>query len=707
MLKRLMAVLLLCGVVLSAVAAQAQGQDEPRFLGPTASLHGNTGLWNVVSPQTLPPGQAAFSVWYDRMFRDPGALTTSAVGVGGAVGITDWFEFGANWEINRRVLMRQFEETSFGQQSLGLFGTQTPNSPPTFGELAGGSNSMPQLRSPATRTGTLTGAAGYYNEFPFTSRNSSNGVGPFTLGFKINAMAESKGDPFALGFYTYATIPSHRSATFLRARSIQTGDLQFGSDILASKSMMDFARLYGNIGFRRLQSPDNGRIVLLSDIVPIRLAFLAPIDSRIQFLAEGTADLFVGARTPNTSFGAEDPVDVTFGFRAFLSRYMNLSAGYRRNVSQTNEGGDKHGFVVMLGYNYGPPRMDVLPTPPTLTCTGDPAQVEAGQPVRLSAMGVSATGAPLDYTWTTNGGTIQGTGPVVTLQTTGLSAGTYIATVRATEAPGVSADCNVTIMVRAPAPPPPPPPARPPTVSLTVNPPRVQVGGAVNAVATANSPDGRPLTYRWTVTPQGQVQGTGANVRIDTTGLQPGNYTVRVVVTDDRGLSAEATAQFAVDAPPPPPPPPQVSKLDECLFARNSARVDNVCKAKLDNVALRLQSEADATLAIVGYSESNETNAAQLAQNRANNVRTYLQQDKGIAAGRLDVRTGTGAVGAEYRRVDLHLVPRGATFTGARIFPSVDGETPVVAEQEQEPATPVAAAPASGNARREVIARVR
>src|SRR5687768_17136403 len=86
MLKRLLAALLLCGVVWSAVAAQ--GQDAPRFLEPTASLHGNTGLWNVVSPQTLPPGQAAFSVWYDRMFRDPGALTTSAVGVGGAVGLT-------------------------------------------------------------------------------------------------------------------------------------------------------------------------------------------------------------------------------------------------------------------------------------------------------------------------------------------------------------------------------------------------------------------------------------------------------------------------------------------------------------------------------------------------------------------------------------------------------------------------------------------
>jgi hypothetical protein len=207
LMKRVALLLMLCGAGWSAAEAQGQGQQqESRFLRPTASLHGNTGLWRVVSPQTLPPGQAAFSVWYDRMFRDPGALTTSAVGVGGAVGLTDWFEFGANWEINRRILMRQFEETSFGQQSLGLFGTQTPNAPPTLGQLAPGSNVMPQLRSPATRTGALTGAAGYYNEFPFVSSNSGNGVGPVTAGFKINALRESDGAPLGLGFYAYATI---------------------------------------------------------------------------------------------------------------------------------------------------------------------------------------------------------------------------------------------------------------------------------------------------------------------------------------------------------------------------------------------------------------------------------------------------------------------------------------------------------------------
>ena len=45
-------------------------------------------------------------------------------------------------------------------------------------------------------------------------------------------------------------------------------------------------------------------------------------------------------------------------------------------------------------------------------------------------------------------------------------------------------------------------------------------------------------------------------------------------------------------------------------------------------------------------------------------------------------------------------------FTGASVFPPVDEETPVLAEQEQEPATPVAAAPQTDEARRKVIARV-
>ena len=68
-----------------------------------------------------------------------------------------------------------------------------------------------------------------------------------------------------------------------------------------------------------------------------------------------------------------------------------------------NEFGDRDIIYLTRGQGAAPGTLveiespvDSSPTTPTLTCTGDPAQVEAGQPVRLSAMGVSATGAPFE-----------------------------------------------------------------------------------------------------------------------------------------------------------------------------------------------------------------------------------------------------------------------------------------------------------------------
>ena len=665
MFKSRMWIFLVCGFLLGAIGAQAQTQKQPPFLRPTASLYGSTGYWKTLTPDSLPSGQASFSVWYDRINPNPGHLTVSTVGVGGAVGLTDWLEFGANFEINRRVLVRRANQLSFGQQQLGFFGNNTPGSPPLPSELMPGSSMMPQLRFPPSPLGNLTGAAGYYNLLPFASRIQGNGVGTVTLGLKLSIFSEEMGAPVGFGVHTYATIPTHRSAAYLLSSPTQTGDVQLGSDLLLSKNVKNIADLVWNAGFRRIQSPDNGKIVELSDVVPLGFAINFPRNARLQFVEEVTANLFVGARTSNTSFGAEDPVEMTMGFRAFLTRYIGLSAGYRRNINQS--GGTKTGFVVNLSYNYGPPLLEVASTPPSLTCTADPSEVLAGEMVRLSAQGVSSSGAALTYEWSTTGGTIDGSGPVVQLRTANLAPGTYTATVRATERPGLSSDCSTRVTVRQP--PPPPPQPQPPTVTCSVDRPRVQVGEIVNLTARASSPQGRPLTYQWSST-GGQVEGSGANTRLDSTGLRPGNYTVRVRVTDDANQSAECSMQFAVEAPPPPPPPPQVSKLDECLFRLNSARVDNVCKAKLDNVALRLQSEQDATLALVGFAETTERRAQQLAQTRANNVRAYLRQ-KGIAEGRLNVRTGTGARGREYRRVDLHLVPRGATFTGFTVFPGL------------------------------------
>ena len=140
--------------------------------------------------------------------------------------------------------------------------------------------------------------------------------------------------------------------------------------------------------------------------------------------------------------------------------------------------------------------------------------------------------------------------------------------------------------------------------------------------------------------------------------------------------------------------------LDTCNFALNSGRVDNVCKAKLDSIALRLQSEPDASLTIVGFAASNERNAQQLSQTRADNVRAYLANEKAIAQGRLTSRTGAAGTGAAARKAEMHLVPRGATFQGYNI--ELDRQRVRAAQEAAVPAPAVAAKPAAGSAPRSV-----
>ncbi len=642
---------------LTAVGARAQSMDDQPSHPPSSTIYGNTGLWKVFSADNLPRHQASFSVWYDRINRNPGFLTIGTVGISGAAGITDWLEFGMNFEINKHILARRQDQLSFGQQALGLFGNRTLGSPPTPLELVPGSEILPQLRSPATRAGVFNGSAGYYNNLPWVgSRLQGNGVGTVTMGVKLNPLSEERGDRFGLAFRGYASIPTHRSANFLLSRPTQTGDWIFGSDVILSKYVRDIAEVDFNVGFRGIQSPAESRQMVLSDEVPIGFGIAIPRKTRIQVLAEVNADIFVGSHTPVTTIDARDPVDGTIGFRAWLTKGLSLSGGYRHPFNQS--GGDKNGFIADLTFST-PSQKKVPPSPPSLTCSADPTEINAGQQVNLSAQGVSSAGKLLTYEWSTTGGTIDGSGPTVKLHTDNLAPGSYTATVRAIEAPGVSADCTTSVTVRTP-----PPPPQPPTVTCSADKPRVQVGEIVTVTAQARSPQDRPLTYAWNST-GGRVEGTGATVRFDTTGLQPGSYTVRVRVTDDRNLSAECSVEVTVAAPPPPPPPPpppQASKLNDCSFRLNLARVDNVCKAKLDDVALRLRNQADATVTIVGFADTRERNGARLSDTRANNTKAYLVSEKGIADNRVQVRRGQAASGPENRKVEIHLVPRGASF---------------------------------------------
>jgi len=102
----------------------------------------------------------------------------------------------------------------------------------------------------------------------------------------------------------------------------------------------------------------------------------------------------------------------------------------------------------------------------------------------------------------------------------------------------------------------------PPSLSLVADPSMIKAcndeSARIRLVATASSPDGAPLRYKWT-TSGGRLRGEGANTTWDLGGAQPGVYQAFVEVDDGRDLNCVAFSSVSIvvtDCPPPPPPPP-------------------------------------------------------------------------------------------------------------------------------------------------------
>jgi outer membrane protein OmpA-like peptidoglycan-associated protein len=289
----------------------------------------------------------------------------------------------------------------------------------------------------------------------------------------------------------------------------------------------------------------------------------------------------------------------------------------------------------------------------------NPTEVFEGEPVTATATPSNFNPKrTLAYSWSGTGVKVTSTAATANIDTKGLQPGSYSVKANITDGKKGIADCTASFTVKQP---------RPPTISCSANPSTVEVNGTSQVTCTGSSPDGRNLTYSYTAS-AGNISGTGNTATLNTAGAQPGPITVKGTATDDRNLSASAETSVNVEAPPPPPPPaaaPEASKLNEIAFKRNSPRVDNAAKAILDEVALRLQRDADAKAVLVGQADAKETGAKKLAAQRAVNAKAYLVAEKGIDASRIETRTGSGAA----MSTEIWLVPAGATFnaTGTEV----------------------------------------
>ncbi len=343
-----------------------------------------------------------------------------------------------------------------------------------------------------------------------------------------------------------------------------------------------------------------------------------------------------------------------FGIRVFQADYTYYHADFGPQNPYPTGGRanlDNARLSAGLLYHLG----SIVPPPPVMyACTVSPASVYPGDPITITGTATNLNPKKTaSYTWTgTNGVKVTGDTSTGNVDTNGLNPGSYTVTGHVSEGvkAGMFADCTSTFEVKQ---------FEPPTISCSANPTTVNPGDSATITAQGVSPQNRPLTYTYSAT-AGTVNGTGNTATLATTGAPAGSITVTCNVADDKGQTATSTTSVSVQAPP-PPPAPKTSTLCSITFGRDKkrpARVDNEAKACLDDVALNLQRQTDATAVLVGEADPSEKGAAKLAPMRAVNTKEYLVKEKGIDASRISVRTGTQG----NKEVENYLVPAGATF---------------------------------------------
>jgi len=309
------------------------------------------------------------------------------------------------------------------------------------------------------------------------------------------------------------------------------------------------------------------------------------------------------------------------------------------------------GVVLRFGIPNPPPPPN---HPPVAACTANPSSVFAGSgdTVAVHVNASDPDNDPLTYSYSATGGTVDGTGPDVRWNSSGVAVGTYTVNLKVDDGRGGTASCAVDITVEQK-------PNRPPTATLSIERSPIQPGERTGVTCNGSDPDNDPLTYSYAAT-GGQIVGSGSNVQFDSAGLQPGTYTVTCTVNDGRGGTADASGTVEVKEPPQikqleaklalhsiyfPTALPTVAKPDGGLEASQAATLDSLASDFLQYLKYR----PDAHLTLQGHADvrgPREYNV-KLSERRAERAKKYLI-DKGVPADHLQ----TQAFGFEKNMTD-------------------------------------------------------
>ncbi|MFQ5929523.1 MAG: OmpA family protein, partial [Acidobacteriota bacterium] len=256
---------------------------------------------------------------------------------------------------------------------------------------------------------------------------------------------------------------------------------------------------------------------------------------------------------------------------------------------------------------------------PTIACDPSNVRVTEGRSRTLQARASDPNNDALTYAWSIDGEAVENNQPSFQFGTSGRSVGSHTARVTATDVDGLSANCsfNVTIDRR---------PNRNPSVTLTLDKSEVYAGETVSASAQASDPDRDPLSYTWTVDARRRPE-TSSRVQINTSGLAGGRHSVAVTVRDDRDGTASDTKS--------------VSVREKTVVQMDRIRPDNLAKAKLDEIALKMQQNPQLRATITGHTDDRGSERAneRVGQRRADAVKDYMVKERSIDGSRIETRS--------------------------------------------------------------------
>jgi outer membrane protein OmpA-like peptidoglycan-associated protein len=322
-------------------------------------------------------------------------------------------------------------------------------------------------------------------------------------------------------------------------------------------------------GSTDFHSGETGLAMLIDDTAFSNLSFGPKITFRSHHVAPFLEALGGDNRLSPDALHEIDKLGFLFGggldFK--LTRHLALRfprvdyvmSSYRYDPAANTGSTDLRGIRAQAGlvFSWGGER-NVIPV--QASCSIQPGEVWAGEPVRAAAEGSNFNPKrKITYTWSGSGVRPGESGASAQIDTNGLQAGFYQITASLTDgSPSGAASCSARFTVKE---------ARPPVISCSSDPTSLNLGGTSTITSAASSPDGRNLSYSY-ASSAGTIRGRDSTATLDTAGAPPGTITITCTAADNHTLPLTASASTRVELQT---PPPSVSSADIANIERRLA----------------------------------------------------------------------------------------------------------------------------------------